>query len=657
MTSSGRVFIALGPLLILAFSLAHAQPTDSSPFDSRAAWDPTFLSSPVNQHRTGGGHPGPSFWQNHVQYTIEATLDTTKQYIRGSVDLTYKNHSPTPLHSIWLRVAPPVPNGKRSHSQDRHFRIENVTVKKKGQTTTPETHRTDTRLQVRLDQPVSANGGTTSLSLDYALSIAPEGLPSRAFTRSGVIYEIAHWFPRVSAYDDQHGWGRPSTQTTDDIHAEYGSFDYHITVPASMIVAGSGTLMNPGEVLTGDQQRRLLQAREGDTKVAVISPDNAGSRDTRPKNSGTLTWHFQMNGVREVAWAASTSFVWNAARIKRSKRRPILAMSYYPPSSVGGEAWNRSTYHVRRAVRFYSDKLYTYPWNTAINVAGPVGNRGFPGLSVCHHSNSGYSLFSCTAQMQGKNWFPVMISPNENWNPWLTDGLGTTLSILAHRQLYDGEFSPKRDEYYPTDGNNPAEEIRPLLTDEETFPIMTPPSFLKPERRMRLYSFKAAFGFMLLRDYILGADQFEYALRQFANRWTFRQPTPSDFFRTMNDATGRDLSWFWKGWFAKTWTIDQGIASVEYVDGNPENGALITLELLRKLPMPVELKVVKADGTNQQVRRPVDIWKRGSPQTVRVSTDSRLSKVVLDPNDQLPDVNSSNDTWRPKTSDTASKSQ
>lgn len=640
-------------LLSLLASFAQAQSNDPSSFTPKAAWDPTFLQQPANQYRTASGHPGPRFWQNHVGYTIRATLDTTKQRIHGSVELTYTNHSPNPLHSVWLYVAPPDTSHGSVRARNHRFEISEVAVvestkAEKETTTTPYTKSTDTRLQVRLDQPIPANGGSKTLRLTYALPLSTPGLPTRAVTPHGPIYEVAHWFPRVVVYDDRHGWGRSPSQSTDDIHAEYASFDYYITVPASMIVAGSGTLMNPDKVLTNDQQRRLLRARNSDGKVAIISPDQAGTPSTRPKQSGRLTWHFQMNGVREVAWAASPAFIWNAAEIKRPDQRPALAMSYYPRSSMGGNAWNRSTYHVRRAVKFYSKTLYTYPWNTVINVATPKGNLGFPGISMCDYTATGYELFSCTAQAQGKNWFPVMIAPDQNRHPWLVDGLGTFISVLAHRTLYDGEFAPKRDTYYAPDGENPADELLPSFTAEAASPVMTPPDFLAADWHTRLYSFKAAYGFTLLREYILGPKRFEYALRQFANRWTFRQPTPWDFFRTMNDASGENLNWFWKGWFARNWTIDQGIRSVTYVDDNPKNGALITLELNRRLPMPVELKIVNADGKTKRVRRSVEIWQGGTPRTVRISTDRRLEKVTLDPDNKLPDVNSSNDTWASK---------
>ena len=634
--------------------LADAQsidPEEQPPFQPQAACDDTFLEQPHNRYRMGTGHPGPGYWQNRVTYDIRATLDTAKQTIRGSVEITYTNHSPTSLHSIWLYVSSLNTTGKpvdRAARHDRTFDIRNVAIKEDEERYSPTTVLTDTRLQVQLDQPVKASGGTKTLIIDYALSLTPPGLPARSYTQDGVIYEIGHWFPRVAVYDDRRGWGDGPFHPSDDIHSAYGTFNYRVTVPASMIVAGSGTLMNPDVVLTDNQQRRLMRARDSNRKVAIITPDEAGTTKTRSQNSGRQTWHFRMNGVRDVAWAASPSFIWNAVQIPREEKRSALAMSYYPPSSMGGEAWNRSTYHVRRTIKYFSKRLYQYPWNTAINVAGPIGMQEFPGLSFCDHTASGYDLFSCTVREQGQNWFPVMVSPNEQRHPWMTEGFSTFLGLRAHRDLYDGEFAPKRDEKYAPDGSAPSTAVLSTLQSSGEATIMTDPGILAPDRHTSFYSFKTAFGLALLRESVLGPKSFDYAFRQFFERWSFREPTPSDFFRAMNDATGRDLSWFWKGWFANSWTLDQAVTDVEYLEGTPEKGALITLKLLGKLPMPVDIKVVEADGKSQRFQRSVELWRRGGTQVVEVDTDARIRKVVLDPDETLPDVNADNDEWSPE---------
>jgi hypothetical protein len=451
----------------------------------------------------------------------------------------------------------------------------------------------------------------------------------------------------VAAYSEQRGWAEAPGHRPTAALSEYGSYHYSVTVPANLIIAGSGTLMNPNTVLTSDQRRRLMRARDSRGKVAIITPDQAGSPDTRPQQTGLMTWKYQMNGIRDVAWAASPAFIWNAARINRKERRDGLAMSFYPQSSMGGQAWNRSTYHTQKAITFFSDRLKTYPWNTTVNVAVPVGNRSFPGLSFCSRSSAGDRLFSCTIQNLSRNWFPVMVGSNEERHPWMSKGLSTALSVLAHRSLYDGEFAPKHDSTFAPNGASGGDGLLPLMTTQEGSSITTLPSLQPEQWRSLLASYKPAYGLLLLREYILDPDRFDYALRQYVRRWAYRQPTPRDFFHAVNDATGEDLSWFWTAWFKQSWTLDQAVTGVSYRNDNPENGALITVELLRKMPMPVEVEISESDGDTRTVRLPVEIWKQGSSHTVHVETDSRLKSVRLDPSNLLPDVNASNDAWPP----------
>jgi hypothetical protein len=645
---------------LMGTAVASAQPDPEPRFNPQAVWEPSASPQSSDAHRTGSGHPGPNHWQNHVDYAIEARLDTASHLIKGAVQYTYTNNSPTPLHSVWLitGTASTTPATKSTDAPtNSRIRIDDVTVK--GTEHNPaSTYRTNRRTQIRLKNPVSANGGTVTFSLEYRVSVSLEGtLPTRAYIPSGVLYEIGHWYPRVAAYSEQRGWAESPARRPGEALSEYGSYDYSVTVPATLIIAASGTLMNSDAVLTADQRRRLMRARDSNGKVAIITPDQAGSPDTRPKQTGQLTWEYQMNGVRNVAWAASPSFIWNAARIPRDERRDGLAMSFYPRSSMGGQSWNRSTYHTQKAMKFFSKRLKTSPWNTAINVAGPVGHKSFPGISFCSRSADGYRLFSCTVQNFSQNWFSVILGPNEERHPWLTEGLSTAVSVLAHRSLHDGEFSPKQDSTFAPQGNAPAEGLRPLMTAPQTASITTAPSLQPKNWKNTLASYKPAYGLLLLREYILDPDQFDYALRQYVQRWAYRQPTPQDFFNAMNDATGEDLSWFWTSWFRHAWAIDQAVTNVSYENGTPNDGASITLKLRRKMPMPVKAKITEADGDTRLLSLPVEVWQRGNTYTMRLDTDSRIQTVELDPNNQLPDVASENDEWPPdETMGTADRS-
>jgi hypothetical protein len=318
---------------------------------------------------------------------------------------------------------------------------------------------------------------------------------------------------------------------------------------------------------------------------------------------------------------------------------------------MGGQAWNRATYHIQKAATLFSEQFATYPWNTITSVAGPIAHQSFPGLSFCSRSSAGYRLFSCTVQNVSTNWFSAMVGTNTERHPWMEDGLSTAISVLAHRSLYDGEFSPKRDSFYAPQGKPPTDGLLSMMnTQKETSSITTPPALQPKAGRSTLASYKPAYGLVLLREHILGPDQFDYALRQYVQRWAFRQPAPRDFFHAMNDATGPSLTWFWTAWFRTAWALDQAVTDVSYGNGSPKDGASITFKLLRKMPMPVTANVTEADGDTHQLQLPVEIWKGGDTYTVSLQTDSRIQTVQLDPNNQLPDVTPENDRWTASTS-------
>jgi len=629
MSTHGRLCFLGVVLLVLGMGTAGAQPDADSVFHPRAVWPAQTSPQAATDLRTGAGHPGPSDWQNHADYTIEARLDTSARSLSGTVTIQYTNNSPSPLSSLWLLVG-----GEQSATQQRTggIKIQTISVTRGTTQYDPTTVAVGGRRQVRLREPVAAGGGTVKLTLTYTIRLSRDGVPGWTALPSGDLYGMGRWCPRVAAYSPHNGWAASPTQPARAPLAEYGSFNYAVTLPARFIVAGSGTLMNPNDVLTADQRRRLMRARDSRQKVAIITPDQAGAPDTRPQSSGTMTWRFQMNGVRDVAWAASPAFIWNGAKFSRPGKRDGLAMSYYPPSAMGGEAWNRSTYHTQKAVAFYSKTLYAYPWNNAISVAGPGGGAAFPGLSLCSPSATGATLFGCAVRNQSYNWFPGIVGSNLSRHPWMAKGLRAFVSTQAHRRLYDGEFS----------GQEPSPSTMAERLGTDTSPILAPP-------RLGPNSFserdKPAFGLQLLRSYVLGAERLDYALQQYVQRWAFRVPRPRDFFRAVSDASGDDLSWFWTGWYASTWSVDLSVTSVSYRNEAPANGATVTFSLHQPMPMPVRATVVESDGDTHHLHLPVEVWRTGSTHTSVVDSDSPLDRVTVDPDGHLPDADRANNTW------------
>ncbi|HKK27214.1 MAG TPA: M1 family metallopeptidase [Gemmatimonadota bacterium] len=641
------------------------------PYDPHAAFDPGFLASPSSPTRSAAGSPGPDYWTNRADYEIHVRLDTAARRVEGWEAITYTNRSPDSLAYLWLQLDQNVrragsrsermaaggrggtaltPDGGTTPAGTGGYRIDSVVVVRGGRSGRVEARTYGTRMQVPLAEALGPRGGSLRLVIGYSF-VVPEGGRGRTgwmHTDHGRWFDVAQWFPRMAVYDDVRGWNTLPFLGTGEFYLDYGDVDYSVTVPRSYLVAGSGELLNPEEVLTARQRARLDRARGSDTAVYVRSPDEVDDPDTRPAGRGPLTWHFRMERTRDVAWAASPAFVWDAARIDLPGGKSALAMSVYPPASAGDSAWGRSTEYVKGAIEIFSRHWYPYPWPTAVNVGGPVGGMEYPGLTFCHWRATGKGLWGVTAHEFGHEWFPMIVGSDERRHAWMDEGLNTFIDIYASEEFNGGEYAPKRDGEYAPGGGDPAREIVPAMMDPDAPPIESPADAVTGPYRHPLSYFKPALGLVILREYVLGPDRFDRAFRAYIRRWAWRHPRPEDFFRTMDDVAGEDLGWFWKGWFLERWRLDQAVEGVSYVDGDPSKGALITIANLGRLPMPPTLRIEEEGGRTGTVRLPVEIWETGGTFTFRYASTRPLASVTLDPERRLPDVRPGNDRWEPE---------
>jgi hypothetical protein len=643
--------------VLLSASRSSAQRPAQPPtrYDPHAVFDPSWQADPGTVYRSGAGEPGPAYWQNRADYQVRAKLDERTHAIEGDVAITYTNESPDSLPFLWLQLdqnafAPgsagfltsqAAPSGVTSG-----YELHSVTVEVGGEAVRVDTVLAGTRLQLRLSRAVAPHGGTARIRIGYRFTVHGENQGRMGWeqTRNGPIYEIAQWYPRMAVYDDVRGWNTLPYLGAGEFYLEYGDIDYTVDVPWSYLVVGSGELVNPQEVLTAEERARLEHARGSDATVPVVSVGEVGSPRTRPTHSGRQVWHFRMQNTRDVAFAASPAFVWDAAKIDLPGGKRSLAMSAYPVESAGDSAWSRSTEFVKGSVEIFS-RWYPYPWPAAINVAGPVGGMEYPGIVFCGRTAGAKELWSVTAHEIGHEWFPMIVGSDERTYAFMDEGFNTFIDVLASDAFNHGEFAPKRDSEYAPEGGNPAQEIVPLLQDTLAPPILSFADAVPERYRHPVEYYKPALGLMLLRDQVLGPERFDYALRQYIERWAYRHPKPRDFFRTIEDSAGADLRWFWKEWFAGNDPYDLAVTGVTYVDEDPAKGAYIALANLAPMALPVDLRVTPADGDPFTVHLPVELWQDGAYARVWVPTRSRVRAVVADPARALPDVNRGNNAW------------
>ena len=662
-----RKQLLLSLSLFVPFAILHAQQTAglpekpaSPPYDPQAVFATGFYSDQGKPFRSANGAPASGYWQNRADYTLQASLDTVTNVLTGNATIHYTNNSPDTLHSLWLQVeqnmyrkdarsnyyTTPAPGGHTEGEQ-----ISSVKIEQDGQSTDADYIITDTRMQIRLRHALPAKGGKIRIHIIYHYVVPGADFGARTdytTTRNGKIFEIAQWYPRMCVYDDNGGWNTLPYLGSGEFYCEYGDFDYKVTVPWDLIVAGSGELQNPAEVLTVKEQARLNAARASDKTLMIHGPEDLGQPASRPVQKGMLTWHFKMYNTRDVAFGASRAFIWDAARVNLPGKK-ALAMSVYPIESAGADAWGRATEYLKGSMEHFSAQWFVYPWPVAVNEAGTVGGMEYPGIVFDGITDKGSVLYWVTAHEIGHDWFPMIVGSDERSYGWMDEGFNTFIDIYASDAFNHGEYAPKRDDEYAPGKGNPVEEIVPLLKDPAAPAMMTRADGIPERYRHPMVYFKPALGLVLLREVILGKDRFDYAFRRYIQNWAFRHPNPYDFFRTMDNEAGEDLSWFWRGWFLHNWELDQAVQGVEYVDHDPAKGVKVTVENLGRMVMPATLELVWKDGSKQRIALPAETWLQSGVHELKLAPGpggQALLAVTLDPDHVLPDVDRTNNSWK-----------
>ena len=577
-------------LSIAILGLAFPSPVWAQPFPNKKYGQEDkfrqleeILPTP-NGYRSAAGEPGPDYWQQRVDYTIDVTLNESENSITGSETICYRNQSPHAIRYLWVQVDPnifsPQSDANRTRSgrmlsssqhstqefeavlERRSFdgscRIESVTD---AQDRSLSTFTVDTMMRVDLPE-VLLSGEEYTFKIRWSYKINNARLIGgrtgyEFFEKDGnTIYEIAQWFPRLAAYTDVTGWQHKQYLGQGEFTLEFGDYLVRITVPSDHIVAATGQLQNPDEVLTEAQRERLEQARTADRPVFIVTPDEAKENETE-KADGYKTWIFYADNVRDFAFASSRKFIWDAQGHAVNDNR-VMAMSYYP--NEGEPLWSKySTHAIIHTLNVYSRYTFDYPYPVAISVNGPVGGMEYPmicfngprpGEDGTYSAATKYALITVIIHEVGHNYFPMIVNSDERQWSWMDEGINTFLQYLSEQEW---------EENYPSQRGEP-ELIVPYMLSTDQVPIMTNSESIM-QFGPNAYS-KPATAFNVLRETILGRELFDFAFKEYARRWKFKRPMPADFFRTMEDATGRDLDWFWRGWFYTTDHCDIAIDKI-----------------------------------------------------------------------------------------------
>ncbi|MEL6365515.1 MAG: M1 family metallopeptidase [Pseudomonadota bacterium] len=599
-----RFGVLAAAVVAIGVSQVHAQAIRQTKgdFDDKFRQLDEALPTP-NVYRNAAGAPGYAYWQQEADYKIDVALDEDARRITGSERITYKNNSPDELRYLWLQLDQNIfrPDSIANTATDfagigrrgpatsfdgekarlsmgelrrRQF-LEDVEVghvingvKDAAGRDLPHTI-VGTLMRIDLPRPLRPNQSTT-FEIDWAFNMVEENAVS---ARNGYehfpddereggndIFLLAQWFPRMIAYSDYEGWHNKEFLGRGEFTLEFGDYEVAITAPADHIVASTGELQNPGEVLTTQQRRRLQDARDAEKPVYVVTPEEALENE-KEGTDDTKTWRFRAQNVRDFAWASSRKFIWDAQGYEQGGDvQPfVMAMSFFPKE--GDPLWSRySTQAVIHTMEEYSKLSFDYPYPTAQSVNGPVGGMEYPMITfngprttLQDDGERTYSLGTKTFLIGvviheiGHIYFPMTVNSDERQWTWMDEGLNTFLEGVA-------EMAWNPDEGEISFGRIRPEDMVPYMTSSVQVPIMT-----QSDSVLRLgpnaYG-KPAVALHILRETVLGRELFDFAFREYSRRWAFKRPTPSDFFRTMEEASGVDLDWFWRGWFYTTDHVD-----------------------------------------------------------------------------------------------------
>jgi hypothetical protein len=711
-----------------------------------------LLDTPTDT-RLASGAPGPGYWQQRADYRIAVRLDDKNQRIEGEETVTYHNRSPHDLSYLWLqldqnRYAPgsdaTLTDTVRSFDKLGYDRVATLLEQERFEggvdiafvrdASGDDLRYTINRTMMRIDlaEPLPAGASMTfsvgwSHNIVDATVIRARGGYEYFEDDDNYLYEIAQWYPRMAAYTDYQGWQHKQFLGSGEFTLELGDFDLAITVPADHVVAATGVLQNPEEVLSPAQLERYRAAQEPGEQAFIVTPEEAKANE-RSRAGSEKTWRFRAENVRDVAFASSRKFIWDAKTVVNGGRN-VMAMSFYP--NEGEPLWSQySTPAIVHTMDVYSRYTFDYPYPVSISVNGPVGGMEYPMItfngprpyedgtywdtpqeSPSSGRRNKYGLISVIIHEVGHNYFPMIVNSDERQWTWMDEGLNSFLQTLAEQEW---------EEDYPSRRGEP-EQIVPYMTSDRQVPIMT--------NSESIYQFgnnaygKPAIALNILRESIMGRELFDHAFREYARRWKFKRPTPADFFRSMEDASAVDLDWFWRGWFYGTGHVDVSIEEVKlyqidtrdpeiekawqreqeearepgisdarnagmprFIDANPEledfynsydeyavtpwdyaqyeqlrdkltdrelallaedaNFYAVTFENKGGLVTPLPLRIEYANGEQEELMIPAEIWRRDTDRVTKVFIrDREITSISFDPQRRTADADETNNHW------------
>jgi hypothetical protein len=600
----------------------------------------------TNGTRSPTGAPGPRYWQQRADYRLEAELNPVSKRLTGKGSVTYYNRSPDTLREVYVQLLHNIFAPGSKHNTDVPWAVEGVDLSRvaaqgrdlqRSDGEAPGYQVDGTIMRIRLPKPLPP-GGSAPFEFAWKLRIPPDGAPRGG--QDGETFYINYWYPQMAVYDDVNGWQTDQYLGTAEFYMGYGNYDVALTVPAGWLVDATGRLLNPAEVLSAQTRARLDSAQQASGVVHVVTDsDRVVGTSTTQGSNGKLTWRYRAENVRDVSWATSAKYLWDATNAAvgdaNGDGRPDTTAIYtfYRPEARLNH-WDQSARYSRYSIEFFSRFLSPYPYSHMTAVDGPTscGGMEYPMMTCIGGQWDTLGLYEVTTHEIGHMWFPMVVGSDEKRYAWMDEGLTQFDQSQSMDAFFKGFDDEARNRKHYLDLAEMGGEVELMHHGDRypNYPSYGVASYYKPASIM-----------VALRG-VLGTETFDKAYQEYIRRWSYKHPSPYDLFNTFENVSGQDLSWFWRSWFFETWKLDQAIDTVIPVGDSLE----VVVENKGKALMPVRLAVTRSNGRVERVTMPVSVWFQGERRrTIRIPREPAVKTIELNPERDFPDIDRSNQIW------------
>jgi hypothetical protein len=576
-----------------------------------------------------------TYWQQHVDYTMDIDVDANNYQYKGEQKLVYTNNSPDELNKVFyhlyfnafqpgsqmdvrsLNIKDPDKRVRDRISKLKPNEIGYIKVNTLQQNGAAVSFKTiGTILEVSLNTPIKS-GESVTFDMNFDAQVPVQVRRSGRNSKENVALSMAQWYPKMAEYDFE-GWHTPP-YIAREFHGVWGDFDVTLHLDKNFVVAGTGYVQNPQEVGHGyEDKKKELNLPEGDK----------------------LTWHFKAPRVHDFMWAADPAYIHDVLKMENGIDLHFLYKKTLEAKYL--KNWKDLQPKTAELMTYFSEHIGQYPYKQYAVIQGGDGGMEYAMSTLITGKRKFSSLFGVTAHEMAHTWFQFLLATNESKHPWMDEGFTSYISRKASSEIM------KKVDKNPNTG--PYRSYNSMVKSGTEEVLTTHADRYNTNRGYGFASYSKGSMFLSQLEYIIGAENTAKGIKKYFRDFSFKHPVPNDVKRTMEKVSGIHLDWYLNEWTQTLHTIDYGVKSVE--------GNEITLERIGQMPMPIDLEVTYIDGTKQSYNIPLRMMRGSKPTTATVLEDwgwayptysfnaaKPVKSVEIDKRKLMADVNDENNSF------------